>query len=162
MSAVVPEIAVVRTAPAPLVGGVLAVLLLAMGAFVAGIGLGWVPSEPGSVHAPRWVVVVCGAMFACGGIGVLANALGRGRVVAPLLGAAVLLGLALVCHWAAFAEGERRFTATTYVGALEVERRAVDERTGRTAFAVAAVSLDLLLLLVAARAWRTRRRPAGD
>lgn len=159
MAAVVPDPGS-RSAPVPVAGGLLALLLLGMGAFIAGIGLGWVPCDPRSLHAPRWVVVVCGAVFACGGIGVLAAALGVGRAVTPLVAAVVLVGLALVLHWIAFADGERRFTATTYVSGFELERHAVDERTGRTAFAFAAIALDLLLL-VAATAWRARSRPAG-
>lgn len=146
----------------PVAGVLLGLLSIAMGAFIGGIGLGWIPCDPESLRAPRWVVGVCGAVFAAGGVGVFANALGRDRAVAPAVGAIVLVGLAVVCHWIAFADGERRFTATTFVSGLEMERRAVDEQTGRTAFAVAAVSLDVLLVMVAGRAWRARRRPAGE
>jgi hypothetical protein len=169
MSAVALDLGT-RSAPMSPAGALFALLLLGMGAFIAGIGLGWVPCDPESLHAPRWVVVVCGAVFACGGVGVLATALGFGRALAPAIAALVLVGLALVCHWIAFAAGEREFTATRFVSGLDAERYAVDERTGRTAFAFAAVSFDMLLVLVAARArrarwrapWRPLSRPAGE
>lgn len=151
MSAVAPDLGI-RSAPMSPAGALFALLLLGMGTFIAGIGLGWVPCDPESLQAPRWVVLVCGAVFACGGVGVLATTLGLGRALAPAVAALVFVGLALVCHWIAFAAGEREFTSTRYVSGLEAERHAVDERTGRTAFAFAAVSFDVLLVLVTARA----------
>lgn len=165
MSAVAPE-AIVRPEPAPLAGLLFGVPLLAMGAFIGGIGLGWVECDPASLRAPRWLICACGAVFAAGGAGVLATALGYGRRATPAIAAFALAGLLVVCHWIAFADGERQFTSTQYGAGLEVQRNAVDERTGRTAFAFAAVSVDVLLVLVALRAgrsaWRARRRPAGD
>lgn len=153
---------VARREPPALAALLLALPLLAMGAFIVGIGLGWVPCEPNGLLAPPWVVVVCGAVFASGGVGVLATALGHGRRVTPVVSALVLAGLMLVCHWIAFAGGERRFTSTSYHAGFELQRSVVDERTGRTAFAFAAVSVDVLLLMVAARAWRARTRPADE
>lgn len=156
MAAVAPD-TVVRTESAPVAGLLFALPLLAMGAFIGGIGLGWVDCDPASLRAPRWVIGICGAAFAAGGVAVLATALGHGRTLAPVVAGFVLASLLVVCHWAAFADGERRFTSTTYVAGLEVQRNAVDERTGRTAFAFAAVSADVLLVLVALRAGRSRR-----
>lgn len=70
---------------------------MALGLIVCGAAIGVVPSKPGSLHAPRWVLFLCGAMFLGAGIGVV-----RGsrtfRIIARLLVAA----LGTVGLWIAF------------------------------------------------------------
>ena len=38
-----------------------------------GIGLGLIPVDPATVHAPMWVLTACGLVFVLGGVAVLAS-----------------------------------------------------------------------------------------
>lgn len=129
-----------------LAGVVLAALALLMGGFITAIGLEWVPYDPAKIHAPQWVIVVCGLVFVCGGLAVLSATWSRDARPQPLLGVAILIGLTLVCNWVAFGEGERRFTSTTSVNDTVLDSRPVDEGTGRFVFGISAIILDLILL----------------
>ena len=46
-----------------LAGTLFAAPFLLMGALIVGIGCNWIPHDPASVHAPRWVLVTCGMVF---------------------------------------------------------------------------------------------------
>ena len=66
------------------------------GLFILGIASGIVPTDPGSVHAPMWLVTLCGILFLIGGIA----ALGIGvfsRRVQDVLGAFVMMILFAIC-----------------------------------------------------------------
>lgn len=129
-----------------LAGVVLAALVLLMGGFITGIGLEWIPYDPAKIHAPQWVIVVCGLVFVCGGLAVLSATWTRDARPQPFFGVAILVGLTLVCNWVAFGEGERRFTSATSVNGTVVDSGPVDEETGRFVFGISAIVLDLILL----------------
>lgn len=137
-------------------GIVMASMSVLAGAFVSGIGLGWVPYDPAKVHAPGWVIVLCGLVFVCGGLAVFSATWNRESKPQPIFGAAILIGLTLICNWVAFGEGERRFTATTSVNDSDIDSRPIDEGAGRFVFGVAAVILDAALATYLISAWRKR------
>lgn len=153
------DVVTTPTARSRLAGGLLAALPLLMGGFLVGIGLDWVPYDPTKVHAPKWVIVVCGLVFVCAGLAVLNATWRRSEQPQPqpIFGIAILIGLTLVCNWVAFGEGERRFTSTTSINDIVVDSRPVDEGTGRFVFGIAAVILDLVLVAIAVN--RLRQRP---
>jgi hypothetical protein len=55
------------------------VVFTAAGAFVTAIGLGWIPVDPSSVHAPMAVIAACGAIFGVPGLLILVTGI-RGAV----------------------------------------------------------------------------------
>ncbi len=127
-----------------------------MGGFLLGIGLGWVPHDPGKVHAPGWLIDIAGLVFVSGGLAVLRLTWSRDRRIQPLFTASLLIGIALLCNWVAFGQGERRFTRTQYINNAVVDKRPLAERTGRMAFGAAAVALDLVLVALAVHRLRKR------
>jgi hypothetical protein len=46
-------------------------LMIAVGIVVAAMGAGVIPKDAGSRHAPAWIGILCGAIFALGGIMIL-------------------------------------------------------------------------------------------
>jgi hypothetical protein len=139
-----------------LAGVLLAAPFLVMGGFITGIGLEWVPYDPAKVHAPGWVIAVCGLMFVCGGLATLRATWNQDPRPQPIFGVAVLLGLTLVCNWVAFGEGERRFTSTTSINDTVVDSRPVEEGTGRFVFGIGAVILDFVLIALVINYLRKR------
>jgi hypothetical protein len=127
------------------------VFLLA-GTFVCLVALEWIEVDPASIHAPRWVLGVCGGMFALTGLAIfyyaVVNALGRGPgsetdenafpVVGWLLGLVISGGLAVVASWVAFGPGERTFTGSVGVGGIGAGGPA-SESAGRWVFGIGAV-----------------------
>lgn len=130
---------------------------IVMGAYCAGIGLGWVPHDPAKVHAPGWVIVTCGLAFISAGLALLSMRWSRDGQPQAIFGFAILLGLTLVCNWVAFGPGERHFTAGTSINGTSVASGPVDERSGRIAFGIAAVICDLLLIAGTVRMLRSRQ-----
>lgn len=136
----------------PRTGAVLGGISLLVGTFVCLIALDWIEVDPASIHAPRWVLGVCGGIFALTGLGVLyyaiVNALGRGPadrvdedafpVVAWLVGLVISGGLAIVASWVAFGPGERMFTGTVGVGGIGASG-STSESVGRWVFGFGAV-----------------------
>jgi hypothetical protein len=129
-----------------------------MGAYCAGIGLGWVPYDPAKVHAPGWVIVACGIAFIGAGLAVFSTKWSRDGQPQTVYGFVILLGLTLVCNWVAFGTGERHFSSSTSLNGTTVASRPVDERNGRIAFGVAAVILNLMVVAGVARLVRQRSR----
>jgi hypothetical protein len=98
-------------------------------------------------------------MFVAGGFAMIAATWRRDAQPRqqPILGATILIGLTLVCHWVAFGDGERRFTRTTSVNDVVIHSRPVDEHTGRFVFGFAAIILDVVLVALLVK--HLRRRP---
>lgn len=132
----------------PVTGLVMGSAFLLAGLAIVCVALGWIEVDPASVHAPPWVIGVCGGMFAAAGIATLyyaiVNALGGGRsrgragpedfpVVAWLLGLVIMGGMAVVASWIAFGPGERAFTGSAGVGGVTVGGRG-GETFGRWVF----------------------------
>jgi len=74
------------------------VLSIVGGAVVVGIGAGVVPVDPGSVHAPGWVLAVCGALCALGGVAMLAH---RWPVVRTAAVGVMWVAFGLIGGWVA-------------------------------------------------------------
>ena len=140
---------------------------VALGALCVGVGLliillaaGILPADERSFHAPHWVVGAAGLMFALMGVALVTGpapgtpaATGRTTWRSLLLGGAVVGLMAAIFNWIAFGPGERRFGGGLAVPFVAISGRA-SEWSGRAAFGVAAVLLDLFFLWVAARGLR--------
>src|SRR5262245_40041326 len=124
----------------------LSMFTLLIGAFISGIGLQLIPYDPAKIHAPYWVIVVGGLVFMSAGFAMLSASWTRYPRLQTLFGLGILLGLTLISNWVAFGDGERRFTSTSTFNGRTVDSRAVDERTGRVAFGIGAVLLDIFLV----------------
>jgi hypothetical protein len=139
-----------------LFGLLLALPFLVAGAFPIAIGLQWLPVDPAKVHAPGWVLVVCGLVFLSGGLAIVNMVLRPKSNPMKVAGVVWLIAITAVTHWVAFGEGERMFTHTRSINGIVVDSGPVDEGKGRMAFGIGAVLLDigLVTLLVV----RVRKR----
>jgi len=148
----------IRDVP-PRTGILMGTAFLAAGLPVVGIGLDWVHVSPSAVHAPGWVLVVCGGIFALPGAAMLYYAFanlagygGRGEgqgapLFMQLVGLTMAAGMAAVFGWVAFGPGERRFSGSGGIGPVHVGGSSTGT-SGRLAFGIATV------LIGAVAAWR--------
>lgn len=143
----------------PIEGALLGTLFLAAGLMILFIALEWIHVDPASIHAPRWVLGVCGVMFMIPGIAALyfgaRNALGGGgrsdrrtdgdgvSVVGWLTGLAISGGMTVVAAWIAFGPGERAFSGSVGIGGVAVGRSGQSETLGRWVFGIGAVLVGL-------------------
>jgi hypothetical protein len=106
--------AATRQAPAPLwmVG-----LFVGIGVLIAALGLGLIRTNPQSVHAPRWVVVCAGALFAIAGL-LMASQREPQSLTARLLIAIFLSLFAAVFGWVGLGSGPRQFSSSVSFGGL--------------------------------------------
>jgi hypothetical protein len=140
---------------------------IALGAACVGLGslivllaAGVIPSEEKSFRAPHWVVGVAGLAFVLMGVA-LATAPapgtpeGAGRTTwrSFVLGGAIVGLMAAILNWIAFGPGPRRFGGTIALPFIAVSGPE-SEWTGRIAFGIAAVILDVFLVWMAARGLR--------
>lgn len=136
----------------PLTGLLMGTVFLLPGLMIVFIALGWIEVDPARIHAPRWVLGVCGGMFALTGLGTLyygiRNALGgssedRGDsgfpVVGWLIGLVISGGIALSFGWVAFGPGTRAFTGSAGVGGVAIGGPAPSELFGRAIFGAVAL-----------------------
>lgn len=128
-----------------------------MGLAIVFVALDWIRVDPATIHAPRWVLGLCGGMFALTGGVILyygvRNGLGTGsgstaeqgeeekdfHVGGWLLGGVICTGLAVVAGWVAFGPGERAFSGSVGVGGIGVSGSGGSEALGRWIFGVGAV-----------------------
>lgn len=141
----------------PKTGAVLGTLFLGAGLMILFIALEWIHVDPASIHAPRWVLGVCGVMFMTPGIAALyfgvRNALGGGArsgrradgfsVVGWLTGLVITGGMTVVAGWIAFGPGERTFSGSVGVGGVAVGGSGQSATLGRWVFGAAAVLVGL-------------------
>jgi hypothetical protein len=131
------------------------------GLCIVAIGLHWIPTDPAKMHAPGWVVALCGLPFVGGGVAILDFMRTRDSPTGAIVGLTMFLAITVVTHWVAFGPGSRQFTRIRTVGtmnAVERESEPIDEATGRGYFAVGAVMQDLVIATWVI--WRVRRRQA--
>ena len=76
----------------------LGLLCLASGLLILGIGLGLIPTDPTDIHAPPWVLALCGLVFILGGVAVFAHERPR---VQSAAGTTIVLAFRLVGGWVA-------------------------------------------------------------
>lgn len=136
-------------------GILLGLLFLAAGLAIVFVALDWIRVDPSSIHAPRWVLGVCGAIFAVPGAGILyygiRNAIGGPPpsarpadedvfpVVGWFTGMVVSAGMTAVSAWIAFGPGERAFSGSIGIGGVGVGGPAQSETVGRWVFGIGAV-----------------------
>lgn len=77
----------------------LGAVMLCAGAAMAGVGAKVIPVDPATVHAPYWVIAVCGLVFISGG---MAAIIGEKHPLNSVLAAIIALGLATSFGWVAF------------------------------------------------------------
>jgi hypothetical protein len=128
------------------------------GLAILAVACNWIPVDPATIHAPRWVVAVGGVAFLAGGFVPMTTRLGPNAWQSQLVGAVVVMALAAVFNWIAFGPGERQFTSTVSIGGSLVRQHGANETSGRIVFGIAAVLIDLFLVFVAVRWARGRRR----
>lgn len=146
----------------PVTGVLMGGLFLLAGLLILFVAAGWIEVDPAKIHAPRWVIGVCGGMFAVSGIGVLyygvVNGLGlhsraKGEqpgdgfsVVAWLVGLVITSGMAVVAAWIAFGPGDRAFSGSVGIGGAGVGGSGGSETLGRWVFGIGAVLTGALAL----------------
>jgi len=91
-------------------------LMMLMGFFVLAIPFGLIPTDPSSIHAPGWVLVVFGGVFVIAGLWVIfARAVRQDTTEASwinfLFTLIVLIALTAICLWIGFGPGQRFFVA---------------------------------------------------
>lgn len=142
--------------PPPVVRALFGGAALLMGALILGAAAGLVPADPAGWLAPMAVVYALGA-----GLWLFAAMLwlprGAPMRLRSALAAALLLLVAVVCNWSAFAP-DVQYTVTTESGGREEARPA--PVGGRIVFGAAALTVNALLLggLAAPLARRLRAR----
>lgn len=141
-------------------------LCVGIGLFIVLLAADVIPADERSFTAPRWVVSAGGLVFVLAGVALATTSApgapeGTGRTTwrSFLLGGAIVGLMAAILNWIAFGPGERRFS-----GGLALPVGAVfgpaSEWTGRVAFGIGAVMVDVVFVLMAARGLREllRRR----
>ena len=109
------------------------------GLFIVAIAAGLIPVAPDSIHAPPWLLAVCGGMFVVAGVAALGIGVLSKRVN-NFFGAVILTGFSFITGWVAFGPGERIFSGFSQ-----------DATTGRAAFGLATI----LLVGMAVWAWKS-------
>jgi hypothetical protein len=110
-----------------------AVMCFLSGAYPLGIGLGIIPVEPGSLHAPKLIVVMAGVLFWLAAVSLLFGTT-RARVN-NFMGAIMLALFALIGGWVAvfgtrsvFGGGIPFLAMSVYAFVLFARTDAPDER----------------------------------
>lgn len=123
-----------RDAGTVLAGG----FAVAMGVMIYLVGFGILPTEEGSVHAPPWVVVVCGGIFVLAGLGVFV----QGRpLLLSLIGNSIIAALAAIGAWVALAGSDGGFS-----GGLPLVPDELNVKVARGMFALGACVCALMLI----------------
>lgn len=92
-------------------------LFLGIGLLIVALGLGLIRSNPESMHAPRWVVVCSGGLFAVAGL-LMASPREPQSLSARLLIAVFLSLFAAVFGWVGLGTGPRQFSSSVSFGGL--------------------------------------------
>ena len=134
------------------------VFALAGGAILA-LAVGWIPSDPAKLEAPRWVIASAGVMFIAGGVTPLGQAFSLPSWLGPLAGLIAAAALALVLNWVAFLPGGRHFSGSSSLLGFQMGTSAAGEMTGRIVFGACAVLVDAIVLVGLVRLLRGSQRP---
>ncbi len=73
-------------------------LCVALGLFPLGVAFDFVPVDPRGVHAPPWVLALCGLVFISGGGLILLH---RHRILQHLFAGTIVASFGLVAMWVA-------------------------------------------------------------
>ena len=88
------------------------ILFMLMGLAVLGISFGIIPTDPGSIKAPGWVLAVFGGLFVIVGIWVIflrAVRQDQSTWFNLLFAFFVMAAISLICLWIGFGPGDRIF-----------------------------------------------------
>jgi len=128
-------------------------LFIAAGLAIVLVAADVIPTDPRSLDAPRWVVAASGLTFFLAGVAMMvmpgASAGARGQVswLGFLLVFGILGSMAAIANWIAFGPGERQFSGTISIPFIAITSGS-SEWTGRIAFGVGAVILDVMLVIL--------------
>lgn len=124
----------------------IALMSLAVGvpAMLAAFDVG--PLRASDINGPPWIGFVAGAIFALGGLGVLAGERARNHPLSWLLFVAVIAGFAAIANWIAFGVGTRQCSAG-FSSFVFTSTRAAAEIECRIAFGIGAGLMDGILVL---------------
>lgn len=131
-------------APPPWFGAI----FIGVGLLIAGVGTGWVPTDPSSVHAPGWVLQMVGLFFALAGTSFYTRHLHP--AVNGVVGVVLLSAFASVFSWVAFGAGTRHFEGGG------------SEASGRFFFGAFAIVVWLVVAMLVIRLIRTMLEPTSD
>ena len=128
-----------------------ALAIIALGAFVALMGLGVIPVDENNFNGPRWLTTVAGLVFVLGGSALLMKTIGISEnTPIYLLPVALLVsGMAAIGLWVAFGPGERGFDGSFGIASFFGYRKS-GELIGRGVFGIGA----LLTTGIAVWIWR--------
>ncbi|MDH3734113.1 MAG: hypothetical protein OEU54_11290 [Gemmatimonadota bacterium] len=133
-----------------------AIFVLA-GCAIIGVGGGIIPVDPSSVHAPGWVIVLCGVVFALGGVMACLGGDGAGdETLNAALALLFMVCLASAFSWVAFGPGERQFSGGGSVGPVGAGG-SVGETVGRVAFGFGSVLMWAFVLAIASKLLKSVR-----
>lgn len=147
---------------------VIGLLTAGLGLFFVLISLGIIPASRSQAPAPLWIGGLAGLAFLLAGVAVATARPGAapGSVMTnPVLGGAIFALMVVIANWVAFGPGERRVSGDLALPFIAVGGR-MGEWTGRAAFGIGAVIMDLLVVWLVVRGVRRlvrqRRERAGQ
>jgi len=142
---------------APSAGGrlLLAILIWAAGGAIIGVAAGWIPSNPGSIHGPPWLLAVAGLAIVMAGFAPLASATGANSWASRIAGIGTFCALTVMANWVAFGSGPRQFSGGFNIGGLGISQGHQSEISGRIVFGFGALILDTMVLSIL---WRWLKR----
>ena len=105
-----------------------------MGLFIILMALDIIHTDPESIHAPRWVIVLAGMMFTAVGLYIFSTGLfSESEQKTPIvqwmqyfLILGMLTAFAAVFLWVGFGSGERKFSSSGSVGFISVSGQGND------------------------------------
>ena len=114
---------------------------------LAGTAICFLPPDG---HAPKWILLVVGVMFAAAGLLMLLSRL-ENKVYSKIVGGVVLAVFLVLVHWISFGPGDRTGTATSTFSTSHAANV-------RMPFAIATIIMDLVILAVLTHKLRNRRK----
>jgi len=128
-------------------------LLIAAGLAFVLVAIDVIPVDPRNLHGPRWVGVAAGLAFILFGLAMVAmpatspEAQGQVTWRGFILVFGILGSMAAMANWIAFGPGERHFSGTISFPFFAISSGS-SEWTGRIAFGVGALILDVMLVVL--------------
>jgi len=105
---------------------------------------------PPDGHAPKWILVVAGVMFAAAGLLLLLMRL-ENKVYSKIVSGVVLALFLVIFHWISFGPGDRTGTATTPFSTSLIANV-------RVPFAIATIIMDVVIVAVLVHKFLNRRK----
>ena len=102
------------------------------------IGLHVIPVDPASVHAPDWVLLVAGSVFAMGGLAIVCR---DDPLVVAALGNLIVLSFAAIAAWVSLRGPAEQFSSN-----VPFLSREATVGVARTVFGASAVICGLILI----------------